>query len=387
MAYDVDNIIDIDLIISAAGIGVADFSTAFIFADIVNDVPLDEYFAADEYRDYSSLTELSEDFATDSEVYRMAARWFAQIPSPNTVTVWAWDSAADSALEVANKANNVAWRYWYFFPKAVTDVEANSIALANFGDAETHGIPITISDAKAIDPQDSTDLGSVLKALGNRHVFVGYKDPASIATDPTQAYAMIQLAAAFNKFNPEGFRTAITAEYQVLPGVSGDDLTTTAYNALKAKNLVFFTKVELQGSIDNSRVINSKSMSSFGEYIDDVVNLDILKNRLQVNGYNYIANPGTKRPLTPRGYAGLLDTQDHTCKQFYNNGVLGESLYTDPSTGEEQLAKYGYVFFSSPEDVFNLTNTQKRNREFPATSILVILARAGHTAKFTVNVE
>src|SRR5690625_5029007 len=164
-------------------------------------------------------------------------------------------------------------------------------------------------------------------------------------------------------------------------------LNTTDYNTLKEKNVVFFTQVELQGVVDSSRVINSRSMSSYGEFMDDVVNLDVLRNHLQVDGYNYIANAGTKRPLTPAGYAGLLAALDDTCKRFYDNGVLGEASYMDMDTAETRIAKYGYVIRSSPEDVFGLSQAQRRARQFPNTSILTILARAGHTAEITVNVE
>jgi hypothetical protein len=388
--YNVNNIIQLNLILAPSGLGFADFSSAFIFAR-ATDGSIDEYFVANTYRDYASLSEVAVDFATDSEVYLMASRWFANLPTPFSVSVYMWDDSADSASDVASQANNEAWRYWYFFDYATyaneIDGEDNAIALAAFGDAGNHGVVFTISDAAAINPALSTDLASVLKALGNRHVFVGYKDPASVALDSSQSYSMIQLAAAFHKFRPEGLRTAITGEYQVLPGVVGDNLTTTAYNALKAKNAIFFTQIELQGSIDNSRVINSKSMSSYGEFMDDVVNLDVLQNRLQVNGYNYIAGTGSKRPLTPQGYAGLLDALDKTCKAFYDNGVLGPRNYVDPLTGETKLAKFGYVIFGNPEDVYTLSDAQIAARQFPETTILAILARAGHTASITVNVE
>ena len=134
-------------------------------------------------------------------------------------------------------------------------------------------------------------------------MFGGYK--AKSSTDPSQAYAMVQLAAAFHKFRPVGTNTSITGEYQVLPGITGDDLKTTGYTALKAKRPFSSRKLN-SPAVDNSRVINSRSMSSYDEFIDDVVNLDVLKNHLQVDGYNYIANVGTKRGLTPREFGGLL---------------------------------------------------------------------------------
>lgn len=386
MSYSVDNIIKLNLILTPAGLGFANFSSVFIFARDTEG-SLDEYFATDTYRDYTSLSEVAEDFDTTTEAYRMASRWFANVPKPPKATIWLWNDVTDSAEDVANKADNEAWRFWYFFDSTVFQDVPATLSLATWADANEHMIPVVSSDAAIVDPQDDTDIMSQLQGAGNRFVFGSYRSVDVVTSDPSQIYAGMQLAAAFNKFNPEGFRTAITGEYQVLPGVAGDDLTTTEYGALVDKNTTFFSPVELKGSVDNSRVINSKSMSSFGEFIDDVVNLAVLENRMQVNAYDYITGTGTKRPLTPRGYAGLLDALSRTCKQFYDNGVLGQSDYVDPSDGETKVAKYGYVVFGNPEDVFDLSSAEELARQFPETSILAILARAGHTASITVNVE
>ncbi|KGA38948.1 hypothetical protein KU75_25675, partial [Pectobacterium odoriferum] len=259
--------------------------------------------------------------------------------------------------------------------------------LSDWSDAASHPLWFTFSADNIIDQNVTNDVISALKAKGNRHVFAGYKSASSVTADASQAYAMVQLAAAFHKFRPTGINTAITGEYQVLPGVSGDDLTTSAYNALKAKNAVFFTQIELAGATDNSRVINSKSMSSYGEFIDDVVNLDVLKNHMQVDGYNYIANAGSKRAMTPRDYAGLLSAVSATCKRFFDNGVLGTGSYVDPDDGKTKVAQFGFVLRSSPEDVLDMTPAQRKARVYPPTSILVILARAGHVAEININVE
>ena len=389
MAYSVDNIIPVDIILTPAGLGFASFTTAFVFArqdDLKSGVTFDN----DTFRDYSGLTDLAEDFETTSDTYRQAVRWFSQIPRPPQISVWMWnddESTGDSAAEVAAKAVDEAWRYFLLFPKDVTDVEADVLELVDFCDAEGHFLPFVSSNADAKNPAIDTDIGSVLAARGNRRVFYVYRETATITGDPTQAYAATQLAAVFQKFRPEGNRTAITAEFQVLPGVVGESLSTTAYNALRAKDYVIGTQVELQGQIDASRIVNSKTPSAFGEFIDDVINVDVLKNRLQVNGYNYIANAGTKRPLDRRGYAGLLGAFEDTLKQFFNNGVLGEVTYTDEETGEDAIAKYGYVILSRPEDVDNLTQQQRIARQYPETRIRVFLARAGHEAAVTVNVE
>ncbi len=384
MSYSVDNIIPVNLLLTPAGLGYADFSSALIFAD-ATDLVDKVKFEAGTFRDYNSTSGIAADFKTDSDIYRIATRYFANIPKPPQITVW-MKNPTESLVENMNSAADALWRYHYFFKN--TDVTKESaISIADWADANGHPVWLTFSDEGIVDPNIKDDVISILKSKGNRHVFAGYKSPSSVKTDPTQAYAMIQLAAAFHKFRPAGINTAITGEFQVLPGVIGDDLKTSAYNALKAKNSVFFTQIELTGQTDNSRVINSKSMSSYGEFIDDVVNLDVLKNYIQVDGYNYIAGAGSKRALTPRDYGGLLTTISDTCKRFYNNGVLGTGSYVDPDDGKTKVAQFGFILRSKPEDVLNLTSSQRKQRQYPSTSLLVILARAGHVAEININVE
>lgn len=417
MAYSVDNIIPVNVIIGAAGLGYADFTTAFVFAD-ASDLPSDAEpailteggekleteqgeaitpenipvttrgvgFPVDTYRDYDGTTELGNDFGTGSELYLIATRYFAQIPRPSSITVWMKNPEDESLIATLNKADEAAWRYNYFL-KAADCTDENLLVLSDWSDTNNHPIWHTNTDDDVIDQSITDDIVSQLSKKGNRHMFVGWRAPEAVETDPSQAYSMVQVAATFAKFRPNGLNTAITAEYQVLPGIDGDELLSRHYTALKAKKAVFFTPVELAGQKDTCRVINSVAMSSYGEFIDDVINIDVLKNHLQVDGYNYIANVGTKRPLTPKGYEGLLNIITGTLKRFYDNGVLGEGNYTDEETGEEKNAKFGYVILSRAEDVLKLTSAQRKKREFPPTKILVILARAGHVAELNVTVE
>lgn len=384
MSYSVDNIIPVNIYLTASGLGYGDFSSAFALAD-KTDLNAGVVFDENTFRDYLSVSEVAEDFLTTSDIYLITSRYFAQIPKPKSLSVW-MRQEGESVLESVNKTVDAAWRYHYFFKNSDLSDE-DIIALGDWSDNAEHPIWITLSDSDIPLADSKNDIASVMAAKGNRHVFIGYKTAASVDTDPSQAYAMVQLAAAFNRFRPTGVDTAITGEYQVLTGINGDDLKNSQYTALKSKNAVFFTQVELAGQTDNSRVINSKSMSSYDEFIDDVINLDVLKNHLQVDGYNYIANAPTKRGMTPRGYAGLLDTLTTTCKRFYNNGVLGEGNYTDSTTGESRVAEYGFVIQAAPEDVLAMKSSQRKARKYPDTRILVILARAGHVAEINVYVE
>lgn len=387
MAYSVDNIIPIILNLTPSGLGYANFASACVFAR-QDELRSGVTFDVDTYRDYSTTSELAEDFEETSETYLIASRWFANLPKPLQITVWMWDDVNDSVTEASNKMADEIFRFFHFWDQTVSNTEADVVALADFADANERYHIFGTSDPDTVDPLIDTDIASVLAAKGNRFVSVAYQPASSVTTDPSQIYAGVQLAAAFYKFRPGGTRTAITGEYQVLPGVIGADLSTSSYNALKDKNVIFFTQIELAGETDNSRVVNSKSMSSFGEFMDDVVNLAVMKNYLQVDGYNYIANAGTKRPLDPVGYAGLLSTLEDTCKVFNQNGVLATGLsYNDPITGNETIAPFGYAVLSKPEDVRDLSTAQRRAREYPTTNIVAILARAGHVAEVFVTVE
>jgi len=385
MSYDVSNIIPVSLSLTPTGLRPANFTSLLFFA-VDADLQSSGSISADTYKDYASLEEVGQDFTEDSPPYLAAKRWFAQTPTPEKFTIWLWDQTNDSVSTVLGKAYDEIWRYFFRFPNSITSTESNVTDAADFADSEGAYTAVILSSAAA-DPNDSTDIASTLKSKGNRHISVGYRKSATITTDASQEYADVQLMAAFEKFDPAGLRTAITGEYQVLPGVIGESLTTTEYGALKDKNVIFWTEVELKGSVDASRTINSKSMSSYGEFMDDVVNTDVLRNYLKVNGYNYFANAGDKRPYTPTGYAGLLDRLEETLQQFYTNGVLGKATYVDPRDGEEKLAKYGYTLFAEPSDVLDATSSQRSAREYPPVDGLVILARAGHTAQLNITVE
>lgn len=146
MGYSVDNIIPVNFILTASGLGYADFTSAFAFAEAsdldgiegailtedgsmittesgqplvvetagVSTRAADD-FAIDTFRDYSSATEVGEDFPTTSDIYMIAKRYFAQIPRPKTLSVWMTNPDDANLIETINKANEAAWRYNYFF--------------------------------------------------------------------------------------------------------------------------------------------------------------------------------------------------------------------------------------------------------------------------------
>src|SRR5690625_5995462 len=207
------------------------------------------------------------------------------------------------------------------------------------------------SAADIRDQNKTDDIASELTTLGYRHVYT--------AAHATNANAGTYLAKHFAAVNYSADRSTITGEFKKSPGVAAEDVKGSEIAAMEAKNATFYTIVELQGSQDVGRWLNTITHSTYGEYIDDVVNLDAFINTLTVRLYNALANVTTKLEQTPRGQAVLLATARQVGEQYIANGYLGPRNYIDPDDGEEKYT-IGFEILTKPEDIL-VINTEDRN--------------------------
>jgi len=301
-----------------------------------------------------------------------------------------WDDVTDTnIIDTLNKAEDAAaWVYFIALPTSVYQAdEAVSLDLAAWADANEHMIPLTFQDPDSTDENIDTDIPTTLFDNGARRITQKYRDQATVDTSASQAYAPFAEMAFFQRFNFDGVATSVDPEFKALSNVIGDDLRTSQYTALENRKLGFYTAIELKGSQVTSRVKGSWTTSSFNETVDDVFSLDVLKNRMQVDGFNYLS--ARKRGLRrPRDYAGLLQTYESVARQAYENGTLaGNVPVTDPRTGEEVILRYGFLMLSEPEDVQDLTAAQISAREYPPVQMIVVLARSARVAELNITVE
>lgn len=358
MSYNINQIINLSTFISAAGLGTANFGTAMFFCP-ESELPAGK--TLNTYATYTSAEAIAEDFASTDETYlALHDRWFSSTPSVNQVYVWFVDDLDADITTTLNKARDVVWWFWSFFDKtvyadlvAVDDIatwsESNSALFLNCQ---------TGASATAIrDPNDATDICSGLTTAGYR-----FTATMSHATDP---YAGISLAKWYARVNYSSVNTAITGEFKTLSGVASEDLTDTEYGAMKqdTKKCIFYTDIALQGSTDTGVVINTYSHSSFGEYLDDIVNVEAIKNAVKVAAYNVLRGATTKVKQTPKGQALLIRAMEKVGQQYFANGYLGERAYTDPDTGEDAYTKTGFVMLSVPEDILNLSAPDRASRK------------------------
>lgn len=379
MSYDASNIINIVTRISPQGLSFANFSLAMLFAP-EDELPIG--FDVNTFRIYSSLSDLSVDFADTTETYKAAQRYMAMIPTPRELRVWGRKSTTavvETIIETLNIAANETWWYWTFFTDDVYNDEATMILVADWLDANIRYNFNCSTAADIRDPGDATDIASQLTSKGTRRI-----STVSHATDP---YAGHALAAWFSSVNYSIAGSTITGEFKKLPGVVAEDLTSTEYGAMKldTKKAVFYTVVDLQGSSDIGRVVNSWSHSAFGEYIDDIINLDAFVNNLRVNLYNATANQTTKLPQTSPGQAVLLAAAKEIGELYIANGYLGERVWTNPDNGLEEYTR-GYEILTKPEDILDITDPDRADRKSAPVRIRIFRAGAIHAVDVTVDV-
>lgn len=379
MSFNIDSIIPINVDIAPQGLGFANFGSATLFA------PEDELpsgFAVDTRRVYTSLTALSVDFSDTTETYKAARYWLSGTPRMPSLTVWGTADADTTWTATLNKARN---QFWWFFTFVTADVyaaldDAEEIAQWCNDNRSWFENCQTGTSATAIrNPATTTDIASELTTQGLR--FAG---TMAHATDP---YAGIKLCVLFGKVNYGATNSTITGEGKVLSGVAGESLTGTAYAAMQlpTKKCQFYTQVENRGSVDAGRVINSWSHSSYGEYMDDVINLEAFVNGIGVTLYNAVFNQPTKLGQDPVGQSVLIGEAKAFCEQYIANGYLGPRNYIDPDDG---LTKFtvGYEILTQPEDILNLSTPDRAARKSAPLRIRIFRRGAIHSVPVDISV-
>lgn len=379
MSYPASEIIPITARIRPTGLGFANFASAMIIAP---NAELPVGFTVDTYRSYFSLLSLAADFASTTETYKTAQRWFSSTPAVRQVYVWGRNVTDTNFTQTLNAARNKVWWFWTFMTAPVLAVGSNVLEIAQwcednesmFVDSQTGAAAVKIRD-----PNDATDIATQLTTLGYRFAYT-----AAHATDGNAGAA---LAKQFAAVNYAGTNSTITGEYKKSPGIASEDLDDSAYNAMTkdTKKVTFYTTVDNQGSQDIGRWINTRTHSTYGEWIDDVVNLAAFTNSIRVNLYNTVANQITKLGQDPIGEAVLIGAARVTGKQYINNGYLGPRNYIDPDDGIEKYT-IGYEILTQPEEILDLSDPDRDARKSAPLRIRLFRKGAIHIVDVALEV-
>ncbi|AUR82864.1 hypothetical protein NVP1029O_31 [Vibrio phage 1.029.O._10N.261.55.A7] len=381
--FPVNKIVQVNEFIQAGGLGFVNFGKTTVFA-LSAELTGAVSWPLKTFKTFKETSEVAAYFAETTETYKLASRWFSN--KGGELFMYLRDESNDSAVTSANDARGKKWFYNNLWTKDVTTVEADVIALADWSDANKSFFWMASDDPNVADENQTTDIASIIINKGNRHVAIGYRQAETITTDSSQIYFMAGLAAEFAKVNYSGLQTAITGEFKSIIGAFAEDLSPSEITGLEKKKVVMYTITEEGDQVDRGVTLNSWSMSSYGEFIDDVINVDAMSSGLRVTCYN-VFRKNKKVQLTPRGQAQQIGAADALFKQYFDNGVLGAGLIENPITGEMEYAEFGYIIYTKPEDILKLNDADKRQRKMYPINARVNLSRAGHSLVIDMTVQ
>jgi hypothetical protein len=131
--------------------------------------------------------------------------------------------------------------------------------------------------------------------------------------------------------------------------------------------------------------------SGANQFFDQVYSRLALKLRIQVAGFNYLAQTNTKIPQTEEGMNGLKSACRAVMALFVANGTYApgtwnsSTTFGDPSDHRRNIAEFGYFIYSIP--IAQQAQAEREARIAPLIQIAAKEAGAIHSSDVTVLVE
>jgi hypothetical protein len=242
------------------------------------------------------------------------------------------------------------------------------------GSERSRIIGVTDQASAALDPLQTTDIGSRLKALRYKRSFVQFSRWNKYA-------AASAMGRAFTT-NFEASNTTMTLKFKQEPGVVAESLTETQARTLRAKNINVFV------NYDNDTAIIQEGVMSNGYFFDEVHGTDWLQNAVQVDVWNLLYQSQTKIPQTDNGITQIVATVEGTMSRAVTNGLCAPGLWGGPAIGALQtgqaLTKGYYVYAPL---VASQSQADREARKAPTLQVALKLAGAVHFVDVIINVN
>lgn len=254
--------------------------------------------------------------------------------------------------------------------------EAAYTAVANYIQAANprHIFGINTQDTATIDPNDSTDIASVLGALDLNRTLVQYSGNSLNA-----------VASLFGRMLTVDFtanNSTITLKFKSEPGVTAEILTETQATALNTKHCNVFAAYE--GAIS---IIQQGQMVN-GEFIDVIHGTDWLANAIQMANYNLLVTSATKIPQTDAGMNQLINATTEACQLGVFNGLIAPGRWNAGNIGRLKSGDYlpaGFYVYAPP--MSSQLQATREQRIAPTQQVAVKLAGAIHFADVIISVN
>lgn len=284
---------------------------------------------------------------------------------------------AETALAAVTLMDQQFGQSWYALTVADSSLTDNDhLGISSFleGTNTKHIYGMTTQDSGVLVAATTTDIASLLKALGRKRTMVQYSS--------SNPYAVVSALARILTVDYNGNNTAITLMYKQEPGIVAESLNSTQMDGLLGKNANVFV------NYNNDTAILQPGIMSSGLFTDIVTGSDWLAVTLQTALYNLLYTNPTKIPQTDAGTQLLVTTCESICSQGVVNGLLAPGVWQSGGFGllkqNDFLPKGFYVY--APR-VDSQTQADRAARKSVPIQIAAKLAGAIHEIGVTVTVN
>lgn len=257
-----------------------------------------------------------------------------------TLTVLVPGYAAESpAACVVALANKSALWYGLSFAASVQPSDSESLGVSDVVEAfdlkRMYGV--TIQNSNVLASEITDDLASEMKAAAYLQSLCQYSS--------SSPYAVCSLFGRAFSVNFAANRSTITLMYKQEPLVTGEDLSDSQADVLKAKRCNVFVDY-----VNDTMIIQYGVMSG-SAYIDEIHGLDWFQDAVQNACFNVLYQTATKVPQTDAGVNQLTNAISGVCDQSVNNGLVAPGQWNADGFGELEAGQYlktGYYIYATP---------------------------------------
>lgn len=275
------------------------------------------------------------------------------------------EAPLDALIAFADRSND-----WYAaaFADTTPIADADLIACAEFIEAASPDriFLITTQDTATLNPSNSSDIASQVKSLNLSRTLVQYSS--------SSLYAAVSLFGRNATVDYAANNTVINLMWKIEPGIKAETLTETQAAALKAKNCNTFV------NYNNGTAIIQWGTMANGDYVDERIGIDWLKNFIQTTLWNVLYQTPTKVPQTDAGTQLLVTPTKGCCQQAVNNGLLAPGKWTGPNIGQiatGDILPLGYYVFA--DIVANQSQSDREARKAVPIQVAAKFAGAVNT--------
>jgi hypothetical protein len=381
---DIVNVVNISVITPPAGLAAYSINNLVCFTKDTPAVALTGTFAA-----YASASEVATAWGSASQVYEAAVAVFSQSPNILTggglfiVIPMLTDEVLEQAIVRASGliyfgGCSATYALGTAGPTGYTGATGvNLEALRGAATAESEGKILFLADS-AIDSLSAGGLAYEAEDRSLKHTRVLHHTVADELDKFKWAYASRGMSTNFSAIN-----TTSTLHLKSLAGVASDTgMTQTILNSAKTVGADVYVNIAGQACVMSHGA---------NEFFDDVYNLDWFVGALEVAGFNYLRQTGTKIPQTEQGMDGLKAAYRRVCSQAVSSRFVapgswtGSDTFGDPEDFKRNITDFGFYIYSQPVALQAVAD--RAAREAPVVQIAIKYAGAIHSTDVIVNIN